>query len=366
MSLGVCCAAALSVFAPVSPAAAAYAPTLLVTPTDGTADAPVARISLRAAATDAATARVVLYLPVGWAPGRPAPGAAIGRATATALAPDGSTVTLAGTVIGATADDAQAACALPGSAVWLLQLARSGTLIQIPLVVAAPPTQAAGFAAATITACWPAASSAAAGGLRLLGIDFGLGGTSLRAPRAPGTYRWRALFTPYAAGAASESPAGTVEAQSLVRLPARLTLAAKLAVRRTPVDLKVTRTIGGRQVTALERQILVTRFADLSGFAREFDGGIADAAVDVLGGVAPTSLRRLTQVTPAASGLFTTRIQIDTAAGHVTFRVRTSVGERDLGAAACTPSFGTSVACVSATAPAVKLESAAVTIATGR
>lgn len=360
---------------PAGPAAAAYLPKLAVDPVDATPAAGSAAgsgaavsIDVRATAADDATARFVLYLPHGYRTGRPAPGVQVGTASGTALTATGQTVSLGGNVVGATADDASATCApaSAGGAVWLLQLARSGTLIHVPLVVAEAPSAAATIAAATVTGCLPAASSAEAGGLRILSATFVLRTAAVAQPKAAGTYRWRAQLTPYAAGTPAENAAGAVEAQAIVRQPTSLAASARLVVKRTPVDVKVTRTIGGKTVTAVERKVLVTRFADVSGKTLGAGEPGDETQVTVLGGTSSTALRRLVQVVPAAGGSFATRIQIDTAAKAVFFQAKLTQPARDLGPAACTPSFGAAVPCVSATEPALKLASPVVRLATGR
>lgn len=359
--------------APAGTAAAAYAPKLSVTPIDaapaagGTpASGAAVSIDLRAGAADDATARFVVYLPLGYRTGRPAPGEQAGTASGTAVTASGQAVSLGGNVVGATADDAAAACAPAGSAVWLLQLARAGTLIRVPLVVADAPPGAATIASATLTGCLPAASSTEAGGLRILSATFTLGANALTQPKAAGTYRWRAQLTPFAAGSPGENAAGTVEAQAIVPLHASLTAAARLVVQRTPVDVKVTRTIGGKAVTAVERKVRVTRLADVRGTAPAGADPGSDVRVTVLGGTTASALRRLVQLSPAADGAWATRIQIDSAASTVYFQAKLVLPARDLGAGACTPSFGASVPCVSATEPALRLASPVVALTTGR
>ena len=360
MTLGVATAAALVLLVPASPAAAAFAPKLVVTPATaprGTA------VELHATADNDLIARTALYVPLGWKTGAPAPGQLIGSAAGTALAADGTTVLLAGRVTGATADATSGACVPGGSTVWLLQVSAGATQLSIPLVVGSVSGDATGFATATITACWPAPGS-----LRLTGLAFELGSNALAPPPAPGASRWRALITPFAPGSATESTAASVEAQSTLQLPTTLTLAARLAVRRTPTTVKVTRTIGSKTVTASERRVIVTRFADLSGqlLGRDPAAATAGPVIELLGGTKPTPLTSLARATPATGGSYTLRIQLDTAAKTVTFAARAALPLRDLGAGSCTPSFGTAVPCVSATTPALTLASALVALATGR
>lgn len=365
MTLGVAAAAALVLLVPASPAAAAFAPKLVVTPATaphGTA------VELHATADNDLIARTALYVPLGWKTGAPAPGQLIGSAAGTALAADGSTVTLAGRVTGATADATSGACVTGGSTVWLLQVSAGATQLSIPLVVGSVSGDATGFATATITACWPAPGSPATAGLRLTGLAFELGSNALAPPPAPGAFRWRALITPFAAGSATESTAASVEAQSTLQLPSALTLSARLAVRRTPTTVQVRRTIGGKTVTASERRVIVTRFADLSGqlLGRDPAAATTGPVIELLGGTKPTPLTSLARATPATGGAYTLRIQLDTAAKTVTFAARAALPLRDLGAGSCTPSFGTAVPCVSATTPALTLASALVALATGR
>ncbi len=365
MTLGVAAAAALVLLVPASPAGAAFAPKLVIAPTAAPGGTTV---ELRATAEDDLIARTTLYVPLGWKTAAPAPGQLIGSATGTALAADGTTVMLAGRVTGATADAASGACVPGGSTVWLLQLGTGATQLSIPLVVGSPSGDATGFATATVTACWPAPGSPAATGLRLTGIAFGLASNALAPPSTPGAFRWRALVTPFAAGGTSESTAASVEAQSTLQLPTALTLSARLTVQRTPTTVKVTRRIGGKTVTASERRVIVTRFADLSGqlLGRDPAAATAGPVIELLGGTKPTPLTSLARATPATGGAYVLRIQLDTAAKTVTFETRAALALRDLGAGSCTPSFGTGVPCVSATTPALTLTSTRVALATGR
>lgn len=352
---------------PISSAAAAYAPRLIVTPASpgsGTADITVA---LQGTAGDDVTARSVVYLPLGYHTRRPAVGVQLGTARLSAVTPAGGLTTLTGAVsVVAAADYAGSTCSAGADAVWLVEVARSSTVIRIPLLVTPAPQAAATFAAAAITACWPAPGTPEARGLRPTSLTFVLGSTAVTSPTAAGTYRWRAQLTPYgAATGAGENAAAAVEAQSLVLVPPTLRLSAKLTLRRTPVDVKVTRTVNGRPLTVVEHRVLVTRFASLTGSATEADAGLQDAPVDVLGASSPTQLRRLTQVTPDARGAFATLVQINTNAKAVTFRASLELGVRDRGAAACVASFG-ALPCVSATSGALTLTSQAVRLATGR
>ena len=357
---------------PSSSAAAAYAPKLAVTPASpdfGTADVTVA---LRGTGSEDATARSVVYLPLGYSTGHPAAGTLIGEASLTAVTPAGGLTTLSGTVTAAAAADfAGSACTAGFDAVWLLEVLRNRTLIRIPLLVAPAPEAAATFAAATITACWPAPGTAAAGGLQPTSLTFTLGSAALMAPTTAGTYRWRAQLTPFTAGGgagagAGENVAGTVEAQSLALGPTLLRLSAKLTIRRTPVDVKVTRTVNNRPVTVVEHRVLVTRYASLAGTATEAAAGLAGATVDVLGASSPTKLRGLTQVTADARGAFATLIQINTTAKLAYFRAKLKLALRDRGAAGCVASFGASVPCVSLSSGALALTSPLVQLATGR
>ena len=365
VALALSCALLLPL--PISSAAAAYAPRLVVTPASpgsGTADVTVALLGTDG---DDVTARSVVYLPLGYRTRQPAVGAQLGTARLNAVTPAGGLTTLTGAVRAvAAADYAGSTCAVGADVVWLVEVARSSTVIRIPLLVTPAPPAAATIAAATITACWPGPGTPDAEGLRPTSLTFVLGSTAVASPTATGTYRWRAQLTPFGAAAgAGENAAGTVEAQSLVLIPLALRLSAKLTVRRTPIDLKVTRTVNGRPLTVVEHRVLVTRFALLTGSATEADAGLQEAPIDVQGASSPTRLHQLTQIAADARGNFTTLVQINTNAKAVTWRASLELGVRDRGAAACIASFG-AIPCVSATSGALTLTSRAVRLATGR
>lgn len=354
--------AAVAVFAPIASASAAYAPQLVVTPSAPTLGARGATVSLKATAADDPTARSVVYVPLGYAVGHPAVDAPIGSATATLTTAAGQERTVSGTIVGAAAADYAAnTCVQKPDSVWVVKLAVGSTVVQIPLLVAAAPQSAVLFAATTLTACWPAPNAVA--GLRFSSLTFELAAGALRGPTVAGTYRWRAQSTPWAAAGAApatppaENPGGAVEAQSLVEVPVVHSLSAKLIVRSTPIDVKVSRVVNGKRLTVTEQRRLITRFAQLQGIATQADEPLVGVTADVLGGTAPTTARRLTTVTTDANGTFHTLIQISTMAKKVYFRTRIALDTRDLGATACVQSFGPAVPCVSATAGPLTVDS---------
>lgn len=353
------------VFAPAAPAAAAYAPRLTVVPASGGAGSAETTITVAAGQADAATARIVLVVPAGYRVGTAALGEIVGTASGTAVAANGAVVTLGGRVIGAAPGDTGGSCS-SGSARWILQLARGTTLLRIPLVVGDAPAAAAGAAAASVTACWPAAAAPESGGLRLLSATFTLSPTSLAGPDAAGAYLWRAQVIPFTAGAATENAAGAVESQAVVAVPGAVVVTAKLALTRSPVAVKVTRTVNGKAITVTERRTLVTRFADISGTVGGAGSATAGTAVDILGGTGSGSLQPLAQAKAGADGSFSARIELDTAAKTVTFQARVAATARDLGAAGCTASLAAAVPCAGATASSRPVASAAVRLATGR
>lgn len=358
---------ALLLLSPIAMAAAAYAPKLVVTPAAPHSGIGSATVELLGATADDTTARSVVYLPLGYRARSVAPGVEVGLAHLTAVKTTGSVATLSGTVTGANpADYATNACAAAPVTVWLVTVKRSLVTITIPLLVAPAPAAATNFATSTITACWPVPGSAEAGGLRPLSLMFALDASALTTPSVSGTYRWRAQLTPFGTGSTTENAAGSVESQSLVLVPTALRLSAKLVVRRTPIQLKVTRTVNGRPVTVVENRVLVTRFAALKGTATEADAGLAGARVTVLGGSSPTRLRDLTAATADARGAFSTLIQINTTAKTVTFQAELVLAVRDRGASACVASFGATVPCISASSGKLSLSSTLVRLATGR
>jgi hypothetical protein len=366
--VGLLCVGVVAAFVPVSPStAAAYAPLLLVTSDLPAGGAPSTTVSVSPAASDAPTSRSVIYVPTGYVIANPASGATIGSAAATAVTTSGATVTLTGSLVAAAAADyASSPCAPGPAAAWIAQLAGAGSSIPLPLLVTPAAASAAPFASTTISSCWPAPGSSQAGGLRLVSLSLTMGGAALSPPAAAGTYRWRAQLTPFAADGVTESPGAAVEAQALATLPAALSVATTLVVRRSPIVVTVVRTVNGKRLRVKERRVLVTRLANLQGSATINGGPLAGAAVELWGGSSAAGLKRLTQVTSSASGAVHALIRIATSGKSVFFQARTALASVDNGPAGCLASLNASLPCVSATSAGLAVTSPVVRLATGR
>jgi hypothetical protein len=166
-------------------------------------------------------------------------------------------------------------------------------------------------------------------GERLISLDLNL--RVLTNPAAAGDVRWRATATPFTPGAGTLDAAGRIEAQSLLSLPQRIAFAA----RRNGKSASVTGTLtaNGKPIVGALVQIEVSKTKKrLSPFAR---------------------------VRTSARGSFAKSFRF---AGTRYFRANVTLGQKDLGKAACTPSFGAAVPCVSASSGGTHLLSGVVRV----
>jgi hypothetical protein len=246
--------AVLAALALAGSALAAYSSARLVVATQGKG----LRIGVSVANGDDPTARAAIYVPNGYTLGSPTGGAKLGTVTATAAAADlgGAVLPLTGELDAVDPGTLTAAqktgvsqC-LAGQAAaqtWMLRLSAVGQMLEVPmLVVPATPAEAAAGYQAKLVVCLPppdlpsGAPGRAPFGAKVLSTTFGV--SAIAPPTAPGESRWTATFTPYRPGAGIASPAGTVETQSIHRVPARLTLTytKKRVVVRGRVMTKVT------------------------------------------------------------------------------------------------------------------------------
>lgn len=347
-------ATGLTALAATGSALAAYVPRLVVSQTTvtPTSTLPATTIRVTVPRADDATARVVIYVPLGFgATLTAAPNVEIGtvtaRAQATAISPD-AIIDLSGPI--RTDDPARYTanpCAPgPHTAVWLLQPTTAGRTLTIPAYVdRITGGPEASFASSKITICLPSpfvpeAQGGAAFGAKLIQATLNTRGIFV-APQTNGDYTWRGVFTPYTTGTARPNAAGTVESRSIQRLPARVTLNARF------VNV---------------RQRLVRIFGSVTENLR----GVAGAVVTVerggqARGRAPAPLqvrfRRLT----TANGTFTGQVRFKRR-GVAIFRVRVSAPERDFTAGGCTPPSIAPAGCVTATIAGFTATSRVVTV----
>ena len=263
--------AAVVVLALAPVASAAFAP-LLTAKID--AVSLVVRYSQPASNDGAAV--IELYVPPTYAADLPAKaGTVVAAATANAIAADisGSTVTLDGALVvasaatpldpggaGATVGEAAQACAgtAPTVALWLLTMRGFGQTLELAVAVRRVETGPLAGGLALVMCPPPATVPSGTAGRSPLGLKIVYLALRLRdvftAPA--GTHVWHLKATPYTPGTALANPAAAVEDETQHGLPGRLTLAAKRASnpRRAAVSGRLTlagKGVAGRTVRIL-------------------------------------------------------------------------------------------------------------------
>ena len=331
--------ASVSALALAGSAMAAYtSPRLLVTGGVTTGGTGPQTISVEQDRADDATFRVVIYVPQGYRSGVVQPvGSTIGTVTARAQAGPTSDVILPleGNIVAADpapfrTNPQAVGCAGAGTtidAVWILRLTVSGQTLDVPVyltnVLGGPE---AAFASAKLTVCLPSpyvpeSQGGARFGAKLLSASLRITADVFANPSTRGTFTWTSVWTPWTVGTATPNPAGTVETQSRVRIPAQATL----NVRR------------------------------LRGNRLAMFGGVSENRLGVSGArvtIRATGPRRFgTSFRTNARGLYNRSVRI-TRRGTYRLTMTATVGNRTLGAAACQrlATAGTSLACVNATA----------------
>ena len=297
------------------------------------------RISVSVARTDLPTAQVRIYVPTGYNvslvhPAGTQLGTVSGQVNATAAGPD-VVIPVEGPIqaqpaANFTAPAAQ--CLGPGAkvdAVWLLVLGAAGQTLNVPMYVTTlteDPT-AGRFAVARLTVCLPPPATAQFGA-KLLSAQLNVQNVFTN-PAAAGSYRWRALFTPYASNAGPANPAGTVEAQSIDHLPVRVAIAGRAR---------------GRNITIV-------------GALAEVRAPVARATVQIWAGTRAGRLVRLGTLRTNNRGLFGGVVRVRRA-GTYFFQARATRAARSGTCTATFPQF----ACVGATIAAFNVRSATIRV----
>jgi hypothetical protein len=337
-------------------ALAAYTtPKLLVTDAQ-----PSLTINYTQSASDDPTAKLHFFAPTEYSAALTQPaGQTIGTVTAQGTAADlgGALLPLTGTVQVRAANGtylsgttqvpiAAAATQCTGTAThtafWVLILQAAGQTLELPVFVdspAAPPApgaSASAFASSSIQACLPppdvppGTPGRATFGFKLTAVDFKV--TNVFTSPGTGEPRWRLLATPYNPGRGTPNAAGSVESQSVIGFPRRVTL-RKPAVR--PVRGFVTLAIGGTANLP----------AGAPATLRLYRGAKSASSASV-------TLRKSGNAFTGAL-----RIRQTTKAQTVFLQVRASV---PAGTVTCTSTFG--VTCVSGTRAAIAVRSNVVRI----
>jgi hypothetical protein len=232
----------------------------------------------------------------------------------------------------------QAAC-VPGVtpvSVWDLHLTAAGQTLDVPMFVVQTAGAEAVIAQYKLVICLPppdvpvGTPGRATFGAKLMDAVFT--NSAISNPTGAGEYRWRTLWTPYTPRTGQPNAVGTQEAQSVVRIPTQVTLNVKKS--------KVFKGKGKKRRT----WTLVT----MTGKVTENATGIAGQAVTIgFSKTASGKLTRLKAVTTAADGSYKKTLLVQNS---IYVQSDTTIAQRDLGATACTPTFG--VLCSSASAGA--------------
>jgi len=273
-------AAATAVVVAGSALAAYTSPTLAVSQAGA-----VTTISFTTSASDDATARAVIYAPVGLA-------VTLGQAPATVLGKLDSTV-IAGALGGAvvplpgqvTVDDPArytANTCAPGAhqAVWVLQIQAPTGVLNVPMYVDAAAGPEAQFAAARIQVCLPPPDIPEAQGGAALGAKLVKAQFSVQGVFGTGLGIWRALATPWLPAVGQVNAAATV--------------APAAAIAPGTVTAKARATKTGAVVT---------------GKLEQGGTGLGGSNVAVWAGARRTALKRIgtARTTAAGTFAFTTR-----------------------------------------------------------
>lgn len=301
------------------------------------------KIRYVASAAEDPTAKVKIAVPKGFAL-RTASGR-IGTAKLSFLATDLKRVVKVSGAITASAGssfptEATSCTGTPNhAAVWLIDVAVSGTPIRV-LIFGDPVSGAvSSFASASLDFCLAAPDTprGTAGraplGAKLLSLE--LSTTGLTVPAQGGIYRWRATATPYESGSGLAKADRTVEIQSVHVLPISVTLEAKLA------------SVSGR-----------TALIDFSGTLIANGNGVQGIFVELL----QNGKKRAT-LTTGKGGVFKASGKIPGAAGKtLTFVARSVQPDKDLGSGSCTSTFKppispTALKCTDATLPGFTVSS---------
>jgi hypothetical protein len=316
-------------------------------PTPGTAAATTVQITEDK--TDAAPLKVSIYQATGYAAtlGQPA-GTQIGTVhadlQALAISPD-AIIQADGTVL--TADPAaytSNTCA-PGAhaAVWLLHVTVSGQTIDVPVYLDPTTGAEAALGAAKLVFCLSdpydtaPTSIRAPFGVKIINAKMTLNSGIITNPSSGGTFLWRATITPWNPATPAPDAAKTVEVQSIVTIPATLSLKATVKTVRHKRHGKTT----------------VTNSVLLSGKLLENLQGVQGASVTILAGGKKIGIAKT-----SASGAFSRNAGLNK---KTTFQAKVTLAQRDIACVSPLPATSVPGGCVGATVAGYSLASNLVT-----
>ena len=289
------------------------------------------QISASAGQNDDPTARVVIYVPNGYQLNSPAVGTRLGGVTASAQAAD-----LGGAVLPLTGDllvvapsqfaTQQAQCGVTtAAATWDLHLTAAGQTLDVPVYVVQTSGTETAIGQFKLQICLPppdvpaGTPGRAAFGAKLLTAVFT--SNAFTNPVATGDFRWRSLWTPYTPRTGTANAAGSVEVQSLVRIPTQVAVSAKRKVTTKRVKVRG------------KTRLLHTTTATVTAKVTENGDAVSGAKVSITmnGKVVKTGV----------TGSAGTVVAVVKVTGKKSFGAKATIDDRDLGAAGCTqPVFG--------------------------
>jgi hypothetical protein len=295
-------------------------------------------VSVGTAATDDATARVQIFIPRNWqvTTGQTI-GTKLGAVTGTASAADlaGAVLQLQGDLVVMGPNPLlQNQCGVNAVATWDMHLSAAGQTIDIPMYVATTQGSEVTIGPYKLVVCLPppdvpnGTPGRAGFGAKLLSAT--LTTSAIASPGTPGEFRWTSLWTPYTPAKGTPNIAGSVETQSLIRVPT----VTQVAVKRT----RVVRTVKVKG----KRQRRVSTRVSFQAKVSENGQPVAGARVTARAGgkVVKTGT---TNAGGVVAGSFTL------AKGRETLTVTGTLPTRDLGAADCLATSFFGVPCVGAT-----------------
>jgi hypothetical protein len=317
-------------------------PQLLVRGASATGASGATVVEVKEAKEDAAPARIAIYIPPGYAASTTqAPGTQIGTVhadlQALAISPD-AIIQADGTLLTADPSTFLTNTCAPGmhAAVWLLHVSVTGQTIDVPVYVDPTSGAEAALGVTKLVLCLSnpyeqatPPTSRAPFGVKIIDARLTLAAGTITNPAAAGPYLWRTVITPWTINGATPNAVGTFEAQSLVNLPIKASLSAKVKTTR-----RVTRVRG-------KRRVKVANSVLLSGRLLEILNGVPGAKVAFF-----ANGKSAGTATTNASGTFTRTMAL---ARKTAFRASIVVPVRNISCITPLPATSAPGGCVSAT-----------------
>jgi len=324
---------ALAVMILAAPAGAAVTPKLAITPTTSGGGNLIVSGGTTNSAEDAFQ-KIQIFVPTGFGLNAPVGGAVVGTASGHALVKDvdatqeqnfSGKITAVGISDPAYAFEQSSCDSTTHSAAWAMQISSNdASPVTIPIFVDKTTGSETAFGSYKLVMCLRSPDLPSGDPNRSMTgtkIDnFLLTLSGFTVPTKTGDYRWRSLWTPYAPGTGNVNTAGTVEAQSVVRVPpGLLSLGAKKVQQR--INGKV------RSIVKLSGRVLVGG-EPAGGVKLGFSHGPTKSKLTSFGSV---------KTGPTGTFVITSRL---TRATY--FQGGLTISRQELGPGGCQASFGVS------------------------